>query len=68
MLAQEIQSLRQLNQRISEDALNLTRALKGDSRAQGAWGELVLERVLEASGLTEGREFELQVVMVLPGR
>jgi len=63
MLAQEIQSLRQLNQRISEDALNLTRALKGDSRAQGAWGELVLERVLEASGLTEGREFELQVVM-----
>ena len=46
MLAQEIQSLRQLNQRISEDALNLTRALKGDTRAQGAWGELVLERVL----------------------
>lgn len=63
MLAQEIQSLRQLNQRISEDALNLTRALKGDTRAQGAWGELVLERVLEASGLAEGREFELQVVM-----
>jgi DNA recombination protein RmuC len=62
MLTQEIQGLKQLNQRISEDALNLTRALKGDSRTQGAWGELVLERVLEASGLSQGREFELQVV------
>ena len=61
MLAQEIQSLKQLNQRISEDAINLTRALKGDSRAQGAWGELVLERVLEASGLTAGRDYETQV-------
>ncbi|WP_395681527.1 DNA recombination protein RmuC [Dokdonella sp.] len=62
MLSQEIHSLKQLNERISEDALNLTRALKGDTRTQGAWGELVLERVLEASGLSEGREFELQVV------
>jgi DNA recombination protein RmuC len=61
MLAQEIQNLKQLNQRISEDAINLTRALKGDSRAQGAWGELVLERVLEASGLTAGRDYETQV-------
>jgi DNA recombination protein RmuC len=60
MLAQEIQSLKQLNQRISEDAINLTRALKGDSRTQGAWGELVLERVLEASGLSAGREYETQ--------
>jgi DNA recombination protein RmuC len=62
MLTQEIQSLRQLNQRISEDALKLTRAMKGDTRTQGARGELVLERVLEASGLSQGREFELQVV------
>jgi DNA recombination protein RmuC len=61
MLAQEIQSLKQLNQRISEDAINLTRALKGDSRSQGAWGELVLERVLEASGLQAGREYETQM-------
>jgi DNA recombination protein RmuC len=61
MLAQEIQSLKQLNQRISEDAINLTRALKGDSRSQGAWGELVLERVLEASGLQAGREYETQL-------
>ncbi|HJT98038.1 MAG TPA: DNA recombination protein RmuC [Rhodanobacteraceae bacterium] len=61
MLAQEIHNLKQLNQRISEDAINLTRALKGDSRTQGAWGELVLERVLEASGLTAGRDYETQV-------
>ncbi|MGH8173167.1 MAG: DNA recombination protein RmuC [Rhodanobacteraceae bacterium] len=61
MLTQEIHSLKQLNQRISEDAINLTRALKGDTRAQGAWGELVLERVLEASGLQAGREYETQV-------
>ncbi|GAA0714786.1 hypothetical protein GCM10009105_19660 [Dokdonella soli] len=60
MLAQEIQTLKQLNQRISEDAINLTRALKGDTRTQGAWGELVLERVLEASGLQAGREYTTQ--------
>lgn len=60
MLAQEIRSLKELNQRISEDAINLTRALKGDARAQGAWGEMVLERVLEASGLQAGREYEMQ--------
>lgn len=60
MLAQEIQTLKQLNQRISEDAINLTRALKGDSRSQGAWGEMVLERVLEASGLQSGREYTTQ--------
>jgi len=59
-LAQEIRSLRDLNQRISEDAVSLTRALRGDQRAQGAWGELVLERLLEASGLEAGREYELQ--------
>jgi len=60
MLANEIQTLRQLNERISADAINLTRALKGDTRAQGAWGELVLERVLEASGLQAGREYLVQ--------
>jgi DNA recombination protein RmuC len=60
MLAQEIHTLKQLNQRISEDAINLTRALRGDTRAQGAWGELVLERVLEASGLQSGREYTTQ--------
>ena len=60
MLAQEIRSLKELNQQISQDAVNLTRALKGDSRAQGAWGEMVLERVLEASGLQSGREYDTQ--------
>ncbi|MDR2013481.1 MAG: DNA recombination protein RmuC [Rhodanobacter sp.] len=60
MLAQEIHTLKQLNQRISEDAINLTRALRGDTRAQGAWGELVLERVLEAAGLQSGREYTTQ--------
>ncbi|MFI4970741.1 MAG: DNA recombination protein RmuC [Lysobacterales bacterium] len=61
VLANEIQTLKQLNQRISEDATNLTKALKGDTRSQGAWGELVLERLLEASGLVKGREYEIQL-------
>ena len=52
--------LHQLNQRISEEATNLTRALKGDNKTQGNWGEIVLERVLEESGLTKGQEYETQ--------
>lgn len=60
VLANEIQTLKSLNQQISTDAVNLTRALKGEAKVQGAWGELVLERLLEASGLTKGREFEVQ--------
>lgn len=59
-LSQQIRDLHALNQRMSQDAVNLTRALKGDSQAQGAWGELVLERVLEASGLQAGREYDVQ--------
>lgn len=59
-LFNEIQSLRQLNQQITQEAANLTRALKGDVRSQGAWGEMVLERVLQASGLRAGREYEVQ--------
>jgi len=61
LLKHEIESLKQINQRIGEDALNLTRALKGEARTQGVWGELVLERLLEASGLQKGREYETQV-------
>ncbi len=61
-LQQEIQSLRTLNQRISEDAVNLTRALKGDRQLQGSWGELVLERVLQQSALRKGIEYETQSV------
>jgi DNA recombination protein RmuC len=62
-LQSEIAALKNLNQRISEDAVNLTRALKGDAQAQGAWGEMVLERVLEASGLQKGRGYEVQVTL-----
>jgi DNA recombination protein RmuC len=60
-LQTEIHHLKELNQRISKEALNLTRALKGDSKARGNWGEVVLERVLEASGLQKGREYDVQV-------
>ncbi len=56
-LREHLQQLRELNQRIGEEALNLTQALKGESKAQGNWGEMVLERLLEATGLREGHEF-----------
>jgi DNA recombination protein RmuC len=56
----EIKSLLDLNQRISQEAQNLTHALKGDTKKQGNWGELILERVLERSGLRKGEEYELQ--------
>lgn len=59
-LFNEIVRLRELNQRISEDAINLTRALKGDNKAQGDWGEMILEQLLEKSGLVRGREYEVQ--------
>ena len=60
-LAQEIKNLQELNSKISEDAVNLTNALKGDNKTQGSWGEFVLESVLEKSGLVKGREYEVQV-------
>ncbi|POP42633.1 DNA recombination protein RmuC [Superficieibacter electus] len=60
-LAHEIRNLQQLNAQMAQEALNLTRALKGDNKAQGNWGEVVLSRVLEASGLREGYEYETQV-------
>lgn len=59
-LFNEIVALKDLNSKMSAEALNLTRALKGDSKAQGNWGEMVLEKVLEASGLQKGREYETQ--------
>jgi len=59
-LKTEVETLRDLNQRISQEAINLTRALKGDKKAQGSWGELILERVLEQSGLRKGVEYETQ--------
>ncbi|WP_457596348.1 DNA recombination protein RmuC [Hydrogenimonas sp.] len=60
-LMNEIGNLKALNQRISEEALRLTRALRGETKTQGIWGEMVLERVLEASGLREGEEYEREV-------
>ena len=59
-LKEEILHLRDLNQQISTEAVNLTRALKGDKKIQGNWGELVLEKVLEQSGLRRGHEYDCQ--------
>jgi len=56
----EIKRLAELNAQISEDAVNLTRALKGDSKTQGTWGELVLEKLLESSGLRLNEEYVVQ--------
>ncbi|MBU0680441.1 MAG: DNA recombination protein RmuC [Proteobacteria bacterium] len=60
-LLTEINQLKLLNERIGTDALNLTKALKGDSKMRGNWGEMQLERLLEESGLSRGREYEVQV-------
>ena len=59
-LRQQIIGLKDLNVQMSKETVNLTKALKGDSKIQGNWGELVLERVLEKSGLEKGREYEIQ--------
>ncbi|PXY44264.1 DNA recombination protein RmuC [Flavobacterium hydrophilum] len=59
-LRQQILGLSEMNVQMSKETLNLTKALKGDSKMQGNWGELVLERVLEKSGLEKGREYEVQ--------
>jgi DNA recombination protein RmuC len=56
-LSEQVQQLLELNQMLSEDAKNLTSALKGSTRTQGSWGDLVLERILEASGLRAGAEY-----------
>lgn len=62
-LGERIKELVELNQRLSEEANNLTRALKGDSKMQGDWGEVILERILEASGLVEGEHYFRQEFM-----
>lgn len=59
-LRQQILGLREMNEQMSKETLNLTKALKGDSKMQGNWGELILERVLEKSGLEKGREYDVQ--------
>ncbi|MDA3881388.1 MAG: DNA recombination protein RmuC [Prolixibacteraceae bacterium] len=61
-LRAELKKLYELNYKVSTEANNLTRALKGDVKKQGNWGEIVLERILERSGLTEGNEFDREKV------
>ncbi|MGR3197960.1 MAG: DNA recombination protein RmuC, partial [Paracoccus sp. (in: a-proteobacteria)] len=59
-LREQILSLHNRSEQISREAVNLTRALKGDKQRQGAWGEMVLERILEDSGLMAGTHYDLQ--------
>ncbi len=59
-LRQQLFNLKELNQQMSQDAQNLVRALKGDTKAQGDWGEIQLERILERSGLRKGEEYTVQ--------
>ncbi len=61
LLKDELIRLKQMNEQLSQDALNLTNALKGENKTQGNWGELVLERILEDSGLRKGSEYSIQV-------
>lgn len=60
-LVHEINNLKHLNEQMAQEAINLTQALKGDNKAQGNWGEVVLARVLSESGLREGHEYQTQV-------
>ncbi len=62
-LREEVRKLTELNARVSQEANNLTKALKGDIKKQGNWGEVILERVLERSGLVEGQEYEREQVV-----
>lgn len=59
-LAEQIKSLTDLNQQMREDAKGLTQALRGDTKQQGNWGEMILDKILERSGLEKGREYEVQ--------
>lgn len=59
-LQHEIHGLKQLNQQMAQDAINLTKALKGDNKQQGNWGEIILERILQESGLRDGHEYQTQ--------
>lgn len=65
-LKEQLKGLKDLNQQMTKEATNLTKALKGDSKMQGNWGELVLERVLEKSGLEKDREYFVQQSFNLP--
>jgi DNA recombination protein RmuC len=59
-LGEHLKNLQELNQRMSDEARNLTKALKGDTKKQGNWGEVILQRILEKSGLRKGYEYQTQ--------
>ena len=63
LLKDELLRLKQMNDQLSNDAINLTKALKGENKTQGNWGEIVLENILEQSGLRQGVEYELQATL-----
>jgi len=63
LLKDELKRLKEMNAQLADEALNLTKALKGENKTQGNWGELVLENILEQSGLREGVEYELQATL-----
>ncbi|NNC95210.1 MAG: DNA recombination protein RmuC [Chitinophagales bacterium] len=67
-MKQMVYDLRELGIKMSEDAQNLTNALKGSSKTQGAWGEMILERILERSGLVKGREYSVQESISIDGK
>lgn len=67
-LRQQILGLKDLNILMNKETMNLTKALKGDNKMQGNWGELVLERVLEKSGLEKGREYDVQQSFSIEGQ
>lgn len=59
-LKQHLEHLKEMNQQMAKEAKDLTKALKGESKTQGNWGEVILQRILEKSGLSKGREYEIQ--------
>lgn len=59
-MKEQLKMLTDMNAKMSQEALNLTRALKGDTKSQGNWGEMILEKILEKSGLEKGREYDVQ--------
>ncbi|WP_457745377.1 DNA recombination protein RmuC [Sulfurimonas sp.] len=63
LLKDELLRLKKMNEQLASEALNLTNALKGENKTQGNWGEIVLENILEQSGLREGVEYELQATL-----
>ena len=63
MLQAEIKSIKEINHQMSQDAKNLTNALKGESKKQGIWGEMILHSVLQNSGLREGKEYQREITL-----